>query len=75
MASTIHSVCSECGSRFEQSSARTTCFRCHVGTIRLGFTHGKEDFHGDTFRQRQVEQEHLAAAAGIKAERVGERWV
>jgi hypothetical protein len=46
-----------------------------VSTIRLGFTHGKEDFHGDTFRQRQVEQEHLAAAAGIKAERVGERWV
>jgi len=72
MASTI---CSECGEGFQQSSARSTCFRCHVSTIRLGFTHGKADFHGDTFRERCVEQERVAAAAGIKAERVGERWV
>jgi hypothetical protein len=46
-----------------------------VSTIRLGFSYGKEFFHGDTIRQRQQLQEKQAADAGIKAERVGERWV
>jgi hypothetical protein len=51
------------------------CFKCHVKTINLGFTYGKEDFHGDTIKQRQDLQEAQAKAAGIKAEPVGNRWV
>lgn len=51
------------------------CFKCHVGSIRLSFSHGKEDFHGPTIRERQREQERQAAEAGIKAEPVGNRWV
>ena len=51
------------------------CFKCHVKTINLGFTYGKEDFHGDTIKQRQDLQVAQAKAAGINAEPVGNRWV
>jgi hypothetical protein len=43
--------------------------------VRLGFSQGKEEFHGPTIAERQRLQEKQAADAGIKAERVGERWV
>lgn len=70
--------CKECGNLFTFDvlpRRGAVCFKCHVGTIRLGFAHGKEDFHGPTIAERQREQERQAAQAGIKAERVGERWV
>ena len=51
------------------------CFKCHVSTVNLGFAYGKEDFHGDTIKQRQDVQMKQASAAGIKAEPVGERWM
>lgn len=51
------------------------CFACHLKGIRLGFSHGKEDFHGPTIRERQRQQEAQAEAAGIKAEPVGNRWI
>lgn len=51
------------------------CFGCHVKNIRLGFSHGKEDFHGPTIKERQDLQVKQAADAGIKAEPVGKRWV
>jgi hypothetical protein len=51
------------------------CFGCHIKGIRLGFSHGKEDFHGPTIKERQQHQEKQAADAGIKAEPVGQRWV
>jgi hypothetical protein len=51
------------------------CFGCHVRTINLGFTHGKEDFHGPTIKERQEHQVAQAESAGIKAEPVGNRWV
>jgi hypothetical protein len=51
------------------------CFKCHVKNIRIGFTHGKEDFHGPTVRERQQQQVKEAAAAGINAEPVGNRWI
>jgi hypothetical protein len=41
------------------------------GTVNLGFTYGKEDFHGPTIKERQDKQ--LAdAKAGINAEPVGQ---
>lgn len=51
------------------------CFGCHVKTINLGFSHGKEDFHGPTIKERQNQQVAQAKAAGINAEPVGTRWV
>lgn len=51
------------------------CFGCHVKTIRIGFTHGKDDFHGPTIKERQDLQVKQAENAGIKAEPVGNRWV
>lgn len=51
------------------------CFGCHIRTINLGFTHGKEDFHGPTIKERQELQVAQAKSAGIDAQPVGNRWV
>lgn len=71
-------ICSECHGEFSYDNTPRrgiVCFRCHLRGIRLGFTYGKQDFHGPTIRERQREQEHVAAAAGIDAAPVGRRWV
>lgn len=70
-------VCFVCSKEKDEEVQRRghICFACHVKSIRMGFTHGKEDFHGPTVRERQILQEKQAAAAGIKAEPVGQRWV
>lgn len=70
--------CSSCSRDFEADEPLrrgAICFGCHIKTVRLGFTHGKEDFHGPTIRERANEQVRVAAEAGIKAEPVGNRWV
>ena len=51
------------------------CFACKVSRIHLGFTWGREDFHGPTITERQREQERVCAEDGVKAEPVGSRWV
>lgn len=52
------------------------CFRCHLKGIRLGFSHGKEAFHGPTFSERRAEIEAGAKNLGIEAERQPEKvWV
>jgi len=71
-------ACTECAKVFQFDvlpRRGAVCFACHLKGIRLGFTHGKQDFHGPTIRERQREQEAQASAAGIKAEPVGNRWV
>lgn len=71
-------VCETCSNEFESEELPrrgSICFRCHVKTVDIGFTHGKSDFHGPTVRERQRKQEAEASAAGIKAEPVGTRWV
>lgn len=70
--------CDNCGSKFESDTLPrrgSICFRCHIRTIRIGFTHGKDDFHGPTIKERQDLQVNQAAANGITAEPVGTRWV
>jgi hypothetical protein len=70
--------CNECGSIFTFDilpRRGAVCFKCHVGSIRLGFAHGKEDFHGPTIKERQDQQVAQAKAAGVNAEPVGTRWV
>ena len=71
-------VCEVCDSRFVQDTLPRrgpVCFKCHVKSIRLGFTHGKEDFHGPTLGERQRQQVAEAAKNGINAAPVGARWV
>lgn len=72
-------ACESCGKSFEFDEdlprRGPVCFGCHIKTIRLGFTHGKEDFHGPTIKERQDQQVAQATAAGIEARPVGTRWV
>lgn len=51
------------------------CFACHIKSVRLGFTHGKEDFHGPTIAERQRKTVEDAKINGYNAEPVGNRWV
>ena len=69
--------CSSCSKDFEADEPLrrgAICFACHIKTVRLGFTHGKEDFHGPTVRQRQDKQMADARSAGINAEPVAPLW-
>lgn len=63
-------VCNNCESRFVEDvlpRRGSVCFKCHVKTIRLGFAHGKENFHGDTIKQKQEKIVADAKAKGIDA--------
>lgn len=71
-------TCVPCGRPFlaeELPRRGEVCFRCHVKTIRLGFTYGQEDFHGPTIRERQEKTVADAKINGYNAEPVGSRWV
>lgn len=70
-------TCSSCGNlwTFDVKPRRTECFKCHLAGIRLGYTHGKSDFHGDTIRERARRHEAEMTAKGIKFEHVGNRWI
>lgn len=72
-------ACNHCGKSFEFDEELprrgAVCFGCHLKTIRIGFTHGKEDFHGPTIKERQEAQVAQAKSAGIDAQPVGTRWV
>lgn len=62
--------CGECGKEFVVDTIPTrgsVCFGCHVKGIRLGFRHGKEDFHGPTIKERQEKTLSDARKAGINA--------
>ena len=41
----------------------------------MGFTYGKEDFHGPTVRERQKAHESEMRAKGIDFAHVGKTWV
>lgn len=70
--------CTSCQKRIESEDVPQrgpTCFRCHIQGITIGFTYGKENFHGDTIAERQRKTVADAKANGINAEPVGSRWV
>ena len=51
--------CESCQKNFiadEMPHRGAVCFSCHVRSVRLGFTYGKDDFHGPTVRERQQKQ-------------------
>jgi hypothetical protein len=71
-------VCEKCDSRFvgDMLPRRgSICFKCHLGMVNIGFTYGKENFHGDTIREKQKQIVSDAASKGIVAEPIGNRWV
>lgn len=71
-------TCLKCAKEFtDETMPRrgAICFACHLKTIRIGFSHGKEDFHGPTIRERQRETVEGAAKKGMSIEPVGTRWV
>lgn len=66
-------TCIHCSKPFQDDELPRrgeVCFKCHVKTIRLGFTHGQEDFHGPTIRERQRQTVEQAAINGYNAEPV-----
>ena len=71
-------VCERCEKHFfDEALPRrgSICFGCHVKTIEIGYTHGRENFHGATVAEKQKKIVADAKAAGIDAAPVGSRWV
>jgi len=71
-------VCQQCSKQFEVEEMPLrgpVCFKCHIKTIRLGFTQGRDEFHGPTIRERQQQIVNDAKINGYNAEPVGTRWV
>jgi len=71
-------VCEQCSKTFQDDKLPrrgAICFGCHVKTIRLGFTMGKEEFHGPTIKERQDKIISDAKINGYNPEPVGTRWV
>lgn len=65
--------CIQCSREFaadEMPRRGEICFACHVKSVRLGFTHGKEDFHGPTIAERQRQTVEQAKINGYNAEPV-----
>jgi hypothetical protein len=73
------STCTQCSTVFEYEGELprrgSICFACHVKTIRLGFTYGKDNFHGDTIGERQRKTVEDAKINGYDAVPVGSRWI
>jgi cytochrome c5 len=68
---TLTLTCTQCGKQFKTDlmpRRGEVCFACHVKTINLGFTYGKEDFHGPTIRERQDKIVSDAKINGYNAE-------
>jgi len=66
-------TCEECSRQFydEQLPHRgAICFGCHIKSVRLGFTYGKDNFHGDTIAEKQRQIMSDAAINGVQAEPV-----
>ena len=66
-------TCEECSRQFydeELPHRGAICFGCHIKNVRLGFTYGKDNFHGDTIAEKQRQIMSDAAINGVQAEPV-----
>lgn len=66
-------TCKECSKEFfdEKLPRRgAICFGCHIKSVRLSFTYGKDNFHGDTIAEKQRKIMADAAINGVQAEPV-----
>jgi hypothetical protein len=69
-------VCTQCGKTFTFDVVPrrgAVCFACHVKSVRLGFTHGRDDFHGPTVAERRREILSNAEQNGVVPEFVGNK--
>jgi hypothetical protein len=57
----------------ENDIKRGFCFGCHVKSVRLGFTYGKDNFHGPTIREQQRYYEDSQAFKDGKITKVPDR--
>jgi len=66
-------TCEECSRQFydeELPHRGAICFGCHIKSVRLGFTYGKDNFHGDTIAEKQRQIMSDAVINGVQAEPV-----
>lgn len=71
-------VCERCSKVFHDEALPrrgSICFGCHIRSIEIGYTHGRDNFHGPTVAERQRQTVADAKKAGIDAAPVGTRWV
>ena len=66
-------ICENCGRAFTFDVVPrrgAICFGCHVKSVNLGFTYGRDNFHGPTLRERERDILGNAEANGVVPERV-----
>jgi len=69
-------ICDNCRKTFDHDGVPRRgciCFGCHVKTVRLGFSHGQENFHGRTIREQEREIWDTAKRDGRDIEYVGNK--
>ena len=69
-------VCNQCGKTFTFDVVPrrgAICFKCHVGSVNLGFTYGRDNFHGPTIGERQRDILANAERNGVVPEYVGNK--
>lgn len=69
-------VCTQCGKTFTFDVVPrrgAICFKCHVGSVNLGFTYGRDNFHGPTIAERQRDILANAERNGVVPEYVGNK--
>lgn len=69
-------VCTQCGKTFTFDVVPrrgAICFKCHVQSVNLGFTYGRDNFHGPTLRERERDILKNAEANGVVPEYVGNK--
>jgi hypothetical protein len=69
-------VCTQCGKTFTFDVVPrrgAICFKCHVGSVNLGFTYGRDNFHGPTIGERQRDILANAERNGVVPEYVGNK--
>ena len=69
-------VCNQCGKTFTFDVVPrrgAICFKCHVGSVNLGFTYGRDNFHGPTIKERERDILANAERNGVVPEYVGNK--
>ena len=69
-------VCTQCGKTFTFDVVPrrgAICFKCHVVSVNLGFTYGRDNFHGPTIGERQRDILANAERNGVVPEYVGNK--
>lgn len=69
-------ICLNCGKQFNFDVVPRRgqiCFGCHIKNVNIGFTYGKENFHGPTLRERERDILQNAERNGVIPEYIGNK--